>query len=120
MNFFRRIFSSRILPSWTILLFDACIVAGSVLFAYLIRYPASTIVDFGRSVWISVTIVTFANLVFFKILHAVRTPEAEAHRGRKVPVLNLQEEVLTGPVALGGPSGLDGQFAGKAAFHFEA
>lgn len=67
MNFFRRIFSSRILPSWTILLFDACIVAGSVLFAYLIRYPASTIVDFGRSVWISVTIVTFANLVFFKI-----------------------------------------------------
>ena len=37
MSFFRRIFSLKILPSWTIFLFDAFIVAASVVFAYFVR-----------------------------------------------------------------------------------
>ena len=47
MSFFRQLFSSKILPSWTILLFDAIIVAVSVLLA--------------------VFIVTVVNVVFFRL-----------------------------------------------------
>ena len=38
LPFFKRIFSSRILPSWTILLFDIVIVVLSLLIAYAIRF----------------------------------------------------------------------------------
>ena len=36
--FIKRIFSSRILPSWTILLFDIIIVIVSMVLAYAIRF----------------------------------------------------------------------------------
>ena len=36
--FFKRIFSSRVLPSWTILLFDILIIIFSVFVAYLTRF----------------------------------------------------------------------------------
>ena len=66
MPFLRRIFSSKILPTWTIFLFDACIVAASVVFAYIIRFPAS-FSEHTAYLWATVAVVTFVNLVFFKL-----------------------------------------------------
>ena len=67
MSLFRRVFSSRILPSWTILLFDTVIVALSVIFAYFVRFPAADVVKMGTSPWLTIAIVTAVNLVFFKL-----------------------------------------------------
>ena len=69
MSLFRQIFSSRILPSWIIFLFDALIVAGSVLFAYLVRYPISEVAQMGSFPWLVVLIVTVVNLIFFRLFH---------------------------------------------------
>ena len=66
MPFLRRIFSSKILTTWTIFLFDACIVAASVVFAYIIRFPAS-FSEHTAYLWATVAVVTFVNLVFFKL-----------------------------------------------------
>ena len=38
IKFLKRIFSSRVLPSWTILIIDLVIVVFSILFAYLTRF----------------------------------------------------------------------------------
>ena len=67
MSFFRRVFSFKILPSWTIFLFDAFIVAASVIFAYFVRFPISEVVKMGSSPWAAVVIVTVINLIFFKL-----------------------------------------------------
>ena len=67
MPFFRRIFSSKILPSWTIFLFDACIVALSVVFAYFVRFPIATVLSMGSIPWLAILIVTVVNLIFFKL-----------------------------------------------------
>ena len=67
MSFFRRIFSSKILPSWIIFLFDAFIVALSVAFAYFVRFPIAEVVKMAPSVWTTILIVTVVNLVFFKL-----------------------------------------------------
>ena len=67
MSFFRQLFSSKILPSWTILLFDAIVVAVSVLFAYLIRFPIVETMGSGHFPWWSVFVITFANLIFFRL-----------------------------------------------------
>ena len=67
MPFFRRIFSSKILPSWTIFLFDACIVALSVVFAYFVRFPFAEVLKMGSTPWLAIVIVTAVNLLFFKL-----------------------------------------------------
>ena len=67
MSFFRQLFSSKILPSWTILLFDAIVVAVSVLFAYLIRFPILEAMGSGHFPWWSVFVITFVNLIFFRL-----------------------------------------------------
>ena len=67
MPFFRRIFSSKILPTWTIFLFDACIVAISVAFAFFIRFTAVDIAKMETSPWVAVAIVTVVYLLFFKL-----------------------------------------------------
>ena len=67
MSFFRQLFSSKILPSWTILLFDAIVVAVSVLFAYLIRFPIVETMGSGHFPWWSVFVITFVNLIFFRL-----------------------------------------------------
>ena len=67
MSFFRRIFSSKILPSWTIFLFDAIIVAMSVVFAYFVRFPISEVNKMGGSPWLAILLVTVINLFFFKL-----------------------------------------------------
>ena len=67
MPFFRRIFSSKILPSWTIFLFDAIIVASSVVFAYFVRFPISELIKMGGTPWLTVLLVTAVYLLFFKL-----------------------------------------------------
>ena len=67
MPFFRRIFSSKILPSWTIFLLDAIIVAVSVVFAYFVRFPISEVVKMGGTPWLAVLLVTVVNLLFFRL-----------------------------------------------------
>ena len=67
MSFFRRIFSSKILPSWTIFLFDAIIVAMSVVFAYFVRFPISEVNKMGGSPWLAILLVTVIYLLFFKL-----------------------------------------------------
>ena len=67
MSFFRQIFSSKILPSWTILVFDAIVVAVSVLFAYLLRFPLMETIGSGRFPWLAVFVITAINLVFFRL-----------------------------------------------------
>ena len=67
MPFFRRIFSSKILPSWTIFLLDSLIVAASVVFAYFVRFPISEVVKMGSTPWLAVLLVTLVNLLFFKL-----------------------------------------------------
>ena len=67
MPFFHRIFSSKILPSWTIFLFDAGIVALSVVFAYFVRFPVADVVKMGPAPWLAIVIVTGVNLIFFKL-----------------------------------------------------
>ena len=67
MPFFRRIFSSKILPSWTIFLLDAIIVAVSVIFAYFVRFPISEVVKMGTTPWLAVLLVTGVNLLFFRL-----------------------------------------------------
>ena len=67
MPFIRRIFSSKILPSWTIFLFDACIVALSVVFAYFVRFQFAEVQRMGSAPWLAIVIVTAVNLIFFKL-----------------------------------------------------
>ena len=67
MSFIRRIFSSKILPSWTIFLFDAVIVALSVVFAYFVRFPFSEVLKMGSTPWTALVIVTSVYLVCFKL-----------------------------------------------------
>ena len=67
MSFFRRIFSFKILPSWTIFLFDAFVVAASVIFAYFVRFPISEVLGMGSTPWTAVAIFTVVNLIFFKL-----------------------------------------------------
>ena len=67
MPFFRRIFSSKILPSWTIFLLDTLIVAVSVIFAYFVRFPISEVVKMGGTPWLAVLLVTVVNILFFRL-----------------------------------------------------
>ena len=64
--FLKRIFSSKVLPSWTILLFDTVVIVLSVFCGYLIRYL------FGGNAMLSgewartLLVVVFFALLFFR------------------------------------------------------
>ena len=67
-SFFRRIFSSKILPSWTILLMDLCIVIVSLLLGYLARFSFVGSQAFGGPDFrITLVTVLVLNLVFFRV-----------------------------------------------------
>jgi len=66
-SFFRRIFSSRILPSWTILLFDACVIVFSMILAYAIRFTVDDAMAMGTEIRISMAVVLVLNLIFFRV-----------------------------------------------------
>ena len=66
-SFFRRVFSSRILPSWTILLFDACVIVFSMILAYAIRFTVDDAMAMGTEIRISTAVVLVLNLIFFRV-----------------------------------------------------
>ena len=66
-SFFRRIFSSRILPSWTILLFDLCVIVISILLAYAIRFSFKDALLMGRQIRLAFLVVIPLNLLFFRV-----------------------------------------------------
>ena len=66
-SFFRRVFSSRILPSWTILLFDACVIVFSMILAYAIRFTVDDALEMGSEIRISTAVVLVLNLIFFRV-----------------------------------------------------
>ncbi len=66
-SFFRRIFSSRILPSWTILLFDACVIVFSMILAYAIRFTFDDAMAMDTEIRISTAVVLVLNLIFFRV-----------------------------------------------------
>ena len=66
-KFLRRIFSSRVLPSWTILLLDLLIVALSVLVAYLLRFDVSYPFQHSTELLLSIGVIAAVDVVFFRV-----------------------------------------------------
>ena len=66
-SFLKRIFSSRVLPSWTILIFDIVIIVISVLLAYLTRFLfAQTGLMEGEITRTLLLVLPFA-ILFFRV-----------------------------------------------------
>ena len=66
-SFFKRIFSSRVLPSWTILLFDILVVVFAVFVAYITRFLfAETRLTEGEATRTLILVIPFT-LLFFKV-----------------------------------------------------
>ena len=66
-GFLRRIFSSKVLPSWTILIFDIFIVAASVIVGYLIRTDFKFVMEQKGMMWASVGVITVFDIIFFRV-----------------------------------------------------
>ena len=69
MSFLRRVFSSKVLPSWTILLIDICIVLVSVLLSYLLLYSASELNQITTLLQTTCGLCVVVNLLFFRVFH---------------------------------------------------
>ena len=67
LKFLRRIFSSKVLPSWTILLLDLFIVALSVLIGYLLRFEVAYPFRNSTDLFISVGVIAAVDLIFFRV-----------------------------------------------------
>ncbi|NDW13761.1 polysaccharide biosynthesis protein [Bacteroides sp. 214] len=66
-NTFKRYFSLRVLPIWTILLIDVIIIILSCLFAYALRYDFKTAFIDDSSILKTVVWAVTINLVFFRL-----------------------------------------------------
>ena len=66
-SFFKRIFSSRVLPSWTILLFDILIIVFSVFIAYLTRFLFADVRLMEGEMVRTLAVVIPFSLLFFRI-----------------------------------------------------
>ncbi len=69
MGFLRKIFSSRVLPSWTILLIDICIVLFSVMIGFLLRFSAAELTQYSQQLQTTMALTLVVNLVFFRLFH---------------------------------------------------
>ena len=67
LKFLRRIFSSKVLPSWTILLLDLFIVALSVLIGYLLRFEVDYPFRNSTDLFVSIAVIAVVDLVFFRV-----------------------------------------------------
>ena len=67
LKFLRRIFSSKVLPSWTILLLDLFIVALSVLIGYLLRFEVDYPFRNSTDLFISIGVIAAVDLIFFRV-----------------------------------------------------
>ena len=66
-NFFKRIFSSRVLPSWTILLFDILIIVFSVFAAFLMRFLFADVPLMNEEMIRTLAVVLPFAILFFRI-----------------------------------------------------
>ncbi len=66
-SFWKRIFSSRVLPSWTILLFDVLVIVFSVFVAYLTRFMFSDVKLMEGEMLRTLAVVIPITLVFFRV-----------------------------------------------------
>ena len=66
-SFLKRVFSSKVLPSWTILLFDLVVIVFAVFCGYLTRYLfGGTALSDGEMGLTLLIVVVFA-LIFFRV-----------------------------------------------------
>ena len=66
MDFLRKIFSYKVLPSWIILLTDILLVIISVLIAFLLRYSLARLGGMSTEILFTIGLVLVVNLVFFR------------------------------------------------------
>ncbi len=66
MNLLRKIFSSRILPSWVILLGDTIITLVSILLAFMLRFSPAEVEIRGHELLMTLGLITAFNLLYFK------------------------------------------------------
>ncbi len=66
-SFLKRIFSSRVLPSWTILLFDIVVVVFSVFAAFLVRFLFSDVKLMDGELIRTLGVVLPLALIFFRV-----------------------------------------------------
>ena len=70
MSFLRRIFSSKVLPSWMILLLDTILVAISVMVAFLLRYSFPELSEtFRVQAWVTMGLCLVVNVLFSRLFH---------------------------------------------------
>ncbi len=69
MSFLRNIFSTRVLPSWIILLLDTILVAASAIIAWLLRFSVAEMAQMHMQAWVTMGVILFFTLLFFKLFH---------------------------------------------------
>ena len=68
-QFIKRIFSSKVLPSWTILLLDIAGVAVSVVLGFLLRFDFGYATVHPREVLRAIGVILVIDVIFFRIFH---------------------------------------------------
>ena len=69
MRFLRKIFSSKVLPSWVILVLDIGIVVASVAIAFMLRYSPSEVSLHSNDVLTVLGLTLAFNTLFFYVYH---------------------------------------------------
>ena len=69
MSFLRRVFSSKVLPSWMILLLDTILVAVSVIVAFLLRYSFPELDTMHVQAWITMGLALAFTLLYSRLFH---------------------------------------------------
>lgn len=69
MNFLRKIFQSKVLPSWVILLFDIGITITAVIVAFMLRFSPAEMEAMGGTVLMGIGLTLLFNLLFFRVFH---------------------------------------------------
>ncbi len=69
MRLLRRIFSSKVLPSWVILFFDFGITIAAVIIGFLLRYSPEAVPQHSTQLLYVLVMALAFNGLFFKIFH---------------------------------------------------
>jgi FlaA1/EpsC-like NDP-sugar epimerase len=67
MSFLRKVFSSKILPSWTILLVDIFLLVASVMIAFMLRYSLEMLDNLSPLMVRTTMLALVCNLIFFYV-----------------------------------------------------
>ena len=69
MSFLKRVFSAKVLPSWTILLIDIFILIASVFIGYMMRFSIHELFNPGSALGSTVILALVCNGFFFYLFH---------------------------------------------------